>query len=280
MRQMRSNWFSKNDMICSSDKTKLLIIGTKKNRKTKLENHNLTLKVNICGEEKQESTSEKLLGLVINNTATFRHHLYGDEENQGLMKQLSSRVGILKKLRKYLPPARLRIIFEGVFSSKLMYGMTVWGRIWGIPGSMDVDQNTRQSPTVTKEDVRKLQVLQNKCMRIMTDSDYQTPTRTLLAKTNLLSVHQQMAHLSLCQVFNIQKTKLPSYHYSRLFTDEETGIRTNRIEYQSSLARSHFFYQSSRLWDALPDVIVSSDTKQNFKKMCKKWVKSNIMEKP
>ena len=146
--------------------------------------------------------------------------------------------------------------------------------------SMDVDQNTRQSPTVTKEDVRKLQVLQNKCMRIMTDSDYQTPTRTLLAKTNLLSVHQQMAHLSLCQVFNIQKTKLPSYHFSRLFTDEETGIRPNRIEYKSSLARSHFFYQSSRLWDALPDNIASSDTKQNFKKMCKKWIKSNIMEKP
>ena len=110
-----TNWFSKNDMICSSDKTKLLIIGTKKNRKTKLENHNLTLKVNICGEEKQESTSEKLLGLVINNTATFTHHLYGDEENQGLMKQLSSRVGILKKLRKYLPPARLRSVLQQTY---------------------------------------------------------------------------------------------------------------------------------------------------------------------
>ena len=156
-----------------------------------------------------------------------------------------------------------------------MYGMTVWGRIWGIPGSMDVDQNTRQSPT--KEDVCKLQVLQNKCMRIMTDSDYQTPIRTLLSKTSLLSVHQQMATSAYA---NIQKTKLPSYHYTRLFMHEETGIRPNRIEYQSSLTRFHFFYQSSRLWDALPDSIASSDTKQNFKKMCKRWIKANIMEKP
>ena len=67
------------------------------NRKIKLERRNLSLKVNICGEVKHESTSEKLLGIFINNTATFKHHMYGDEENQGLMKQLSARVVIIKK---------------------------------------------------------------------------------------------------------------------------------------------------------------------------------------
>ena len=114
-------------MICSSDKTKLLIIGTNANRQNKLENQNLALKVNVCGEEKAESTSEKLLGVLVNNTATFKHHLYGDEENQGLLKQLSSRVGMLKRLKKYLPPARLKLVIAGMFSSKIMYGMTVWG---------------------------------------------------------------------------------------------------------------------------------------------------------
>ena len=205
--------------------------------------------------------------------------MYGNEENQGLMKQLSTRVGIIKKLRKYLPPARLRVLYEGVFSSKLLYGMAVWGRVWQIPGSMDEDQSTRTSPSLTKEDVRKLQVLQNKCMRLMTDSDYKTPTRVLLAQTNLLSVHQQMAHVSLSQVYNIWKTKLPTYHYKRIFGDRGDGT-TNRIEFDKSLARSHFFYQSSRLWGALPDDVKSANTKQTFKKKCRKWIKSNIMEKP
>ena len=36
-----TGWFLKNDMICSSDKTKLLIIGTNANRKNKLEKKNL-----------------------------------------------------------------------------------------------------------------------------------------------------------------------------------------------------------------------------------------------
>ena len=118
-------WFTKNDMIVSSDKTKLLIIGTNQNRKSKLENQNLSLGIHICGETKKESTSEKLLGVVINNTATFKHHLYGDEENKGLLKQLSTRVGMMKKLKKHLPPGRLKVLMDGQFNSKMLYGITV-----------------------------------------------------------------------------------------------------------------------------------------------------------
>ena len=63
-----TNWFTRNDMICSSEKTKLLIVGTNANRKSKLTDRDLTLKVNVCGEEKTESSLEKLLGLLINTS--------------------------------------------------------------------------------------------------------------------------------------------------------------------------------------------------------------------
>ena len=283
-----TNWFSKSDMICSSDKTKLLIVGTNSNRQSKPENENLSLKVNICGEEKHETTSEKLLGIIVNNTATFKNHLHGDDENQGLLKQLSVRVGMMTKLRKYLPPAKLKIVMEGMFSSKLTYGMTVWSRVWDIPGTMDEDATVRTSASLTKEDVRKLQVLQNKCLRIMTHSDYKTPTVSLLQKTNTLSVHQMMAQFSLSQVFSIYKSKLPTYHYSRLFVNTQAELRTrsandysvNRIEFKLSIARTNFFYQSSRLWSALPEDIKAARNKSIFKKLSKSWVKSNILVKP
>ena len=283
-----TKWFSKNDMICSSEKTKLLIIGTQANRRNKLENQNISIGVNICGEPKQETTSEKLLGVIVNNTATFKHHLYGDEENKGLLQQLSSRVGILKKLKKHLPPARLKVVYDSMFNSKMVYAMTVWGRVWQIPGSMDENIATRTSSSLTKEDVRKLQVLQNKCLRIITNSDYKTPTSDLLHQTKSLSVHQQMAHLSLSQVYNIHRTQLPAYHYGRLFgnNQDEPRIRSgnnypvNRIEFTLSQARTHFFYQSSRFWAALPDQVKFSRNKSTFKKNCKNWVKHNIMVKP
>ena len=271
------NWFTENEMICSSEKTKLLIIGTGAARKSKLEDQNLSLSVNICGEAKSETSSEKLLGVVVNNTCTFKHHLYGDTENQGLLKQLSSRVGMLKRLRKHMPITRLRTVMEGLFSSKLSYGITVWGRIWNIPGSLDVDASTRASPSITKDDLRKIQVLQNKCLRIVTNSDYRTPTSELLKKTNMLSVHQQMAQLSLSQVYSIYSTKLPAYHYQRLFSNNKSrsadNHSVNRVEFKLSLARTHFFYQSSRLWSALPDHVKSANNKSTFKKRCRSWVK-------
>ena len=283
-----TNWFSRNDMICSSEKTKLLIIGTSAGRQSKIENQHLELSVNVCGEQKFESSSEKLLGILVNNTATFKSHLYGDSENPGLLKQLSTRVGMLKKLRKYIPPIRLKTVMAGMFNSKLTYGITVWGRIWNIPGSLDEEALVRTSPSLTKDDLRKLQVLQNKCLRIVTNSDYKTPTSVLLDKTKLLSVHQQMAQLSLSQVFNIYKTRLPAYHYNRIFSDANTDQRTrsvndfstNRIEFKLSITRTHFFYQASRLWSALPDSIKLARNKAIFKKKCKTWVKNNILVKP
>ena len=244
--------------------------------------------VNICGVNKNESTSEKLLGVIVNNTATFRTHIYGDDENQGLLKQLSGRVGILKRLKRFMPPACLKTIMEGLFSSKIMYGMTTWGRVWHIPGSLD--EETRTSTSITKDHLKKVQVLQNKCMRIICSSDYKTPTSVLLQKTNALSVHQLMAQLSLSQMYSIFHKKLPAYHCDRLFNRNNDianpGTRTmnmysvNRIEFNLSLARTHFFYQASRLWTAIPDQVKSSKNKGIFKKRSKAWVKANILIKP
>ena len=84
-----TDWFEKNNMICSSEKTKLLIIGTQANRRVKLTNNNLTLRIKVCGEVKVESNSERLLGVLINNVATFRDHFHGNGDNNiGLVKQL------------------------------------------------------------------------------------------------------------------------------------------------------------------------------------------------
>ena len=162
--------------------------------------------------------------------------------------------------------------------------MTVWGRIWNIPGSLD--EELRSSSSLTKEDLRKLQVLQNKCLRLVTNSDYKTTTKVLLQKTNSLSVHQRMAQLNLSQVYSIYHNQLPAYHYDRLFTrlrnvpGTMNGFTANRVEFNLSLARTHFFYQASRLWTALPNQIKISRNKATFKKRCKSWVQANIMMKP
>ena len=97
------------------------------------------------------------------------------------MKQVATRVGMLKKLKKLLPQAKMMMVIDGIFGSKLAYGITVWGHMWQTPGTQEEDM---RSSSITKEDIRKIQVLQNKCLRIVTNSYYKTPTAALLQKTN------------------------------------------------------------------------------------------------
>ena len=126
----------------------------------------------------------------MNNSCNWKNHLYGDTEHIRLLKELLQRVGMLRKLRNYIPDQKFRQIANGIYTSKQVYGLTVLGSLWGLPGtSMDEDRRNN-----TKEDMRKMQVLQNSDMRIMSRSKYETPTITLLKKTNQLSIHQLVAY--------------------------------------------------------------------------------------
>ena len=65
--------------------------------------------IQVDGKEIEETESEKLLGVVINNELTWKNHLYGDNENEGLVPQLSKRIGILKKLSSRMSKERLKL---------------------------------------------------------------------------------------------------------------------------------------------------------------------------
>ena len=60
------------------------------------------------GQRIEETASEKLLGVVINNKLSWKEHFYGDKENPGLISQLKQRVGTLKRLSKYMSKERLK----------------------------------------------------------------------------------------------------------------------------------------------------------------------------
>ena len=163
-----------------------------------------------------------------------------------------------------------------------MYCLTVFGGIWGLPGSMDEDN--RNSIMLTKEDMRKMQVIQNSVMRLTTNSRYDTPTSELLAKSNQLSIHQLMAFQTSCQVYNIYKNQFPPYHFKWLF-GEPHQLRSgsnleSRVEFRTSLGRGSFFYQGSRIWNYLPHTAKTAPDIRIFKRMTKPWIKSHISIRP
>ena len=145
-----TSWVHDNKLVCSGGKTKLLVVGTKEMRKSKLTSQNKVIKIKVGGHEVSESESERLLGLLVNNTMTWEHHLYGNSEYKGLVTKLSQRAGMIKKLSFVMPRDRLNIMAEGIFFSLLNYCLEVFGNVWGLETYYEIYRRSQTYMTTIK----------------------------------------------------------------------------------------------------------------------------------
>ena len=186
----------------AGDKIKLLVVGTRQRKKQKL---NDKMSINVDGQEIVETESEKLLGVVINNQLTWKNHLHGDDSNEGLITQLSKRIGILKKLSTRMSQERLNLFAAGIFYSKLSYCLPVFGNVFGIDRYKETNS---KYTSYTTGDNSKLQVLQNSLNRLLTRAEYNTPTLELLKMTDSISVQQMTAFQTIVMTHKIMKSKM------------------------------------------------------------------------
>ena len=271
-------------MCVSGDKSKLLIMGTKALKASRKAEQIL---VKVDGKTVYETHSEKLLGILVNGDMTWKEHLYGEdwriEKNEpGLLSQLSKRVGLLKKLSRLVSKAKLRVLIDGLFYSKLNYCLPVFGSVFGLD---EYNDSERRYVSFTKEDNRKLQVLQNTVMRLQTGLPMLTPTATLLDKANSLSIQQLIAKNTLFMVYKIVQTPKPKYLADRLKLADRGANQRNLgkliiPKYNLSLSREGFLSQGSLLFNKLPVSLRQEVNFHRFKSGVKKWVSENICVKP
>ena len=89
---------------------------------------NKTMAIHFDGKEEVETVSEKLLGVIINNELTWKHHLYGDDENEGLIPQQDwylERTLIKNESRKL----KTLCLWPILLKTKLLFAI-VWKCVW------------------------------------------------------------------------------------------------------------------------------------------------------
>ena len=256
-----------------------MVIGTKELRKSKLISKNKVIKITVAGHEVVESTSERLLGMIINNTMTWEHHLFGNEEHKGLVPKLSQRSGIINKLSFIMPKDKLRIFAEGLFFSLLNYCIEVYGNVWGLD---TYDEEDRQSTSFRKEDIMKLQVIVNKVLRSLTGLARDTPISVLCSSCGQLSRHQRVALFTLTSIHKALSNKEPAHSYRTLHSVPNPGqpvrlqTNCNRVDYDLSISRGSYYYRGSRLYNQIPSSLANMQIQAVFKTDAKQWVKSHI----
>ena len=251
---------------------------------------NRKLTVKVCGQEIIESDDEKLLGITISNNLTWHTHLYGNnlqgkDKLVGLVPQLSQRVGIISKLSKVLSRRQLQNTCSGIFTSKLLYGLPLFSNAWGVP---DMDDSSRRFMAFTKDDCRRLQVLQNKTMRIITNNhQLNVPTEELLSETKSLSVNQLGVFHTVMMAFKAIQSGKPKYLTSKLqLRTPAAGTafphrQTNTISASCNLtiSRSGFFYRAAKVWNLLPAGQRSELSASVFKTNLRSWILQFIPRK-
>ena len=281
-----TDWVKDNRMVCSGSKTKLLVIGTSQLRRSLLAGTNIS--VNVCGSTIRDTESEQLLGITVNNDLTWSAHLHGEKwrtsgNHNGLISQLSQRVGILAQLARSVSKAKLNLVSNGLFYSKLQYCLQVFSHVWDIP---NFDEESRRFKAFTKDDNRKLQVLQNKVLRLKTGLPPRRPTKDLLKTTGDLSVQQMTAFSTLMTAKKALINPQPNYLSRKLQATKPSARpqtrQQNKLWIQShlSIARSGFFCQSSALFNLLPHDLRVCEDICVFKRQLKNWVKLNVPIRP
>ena len=275
-------WLKDNKMVVAGGKSKILVVGTDQLRRTRL---TAKISINIDGTMIEESRSERLLGALVNNKMTWHEHLYGDDENEGLLSQLKKRVSCLKRLSKYMKKDALKNVSNGIFYSKLSYCLAVYGNVKGFN---DTYRETNKMYGLNSQDINRLQVLQNCVNRIITGARYGVSTEDLLKETDSLSIMQLMALHTVMLVRKITNTGKPKYLAQRLMLDE--GNRNARRAwsgqmialppYKLETSKSGFIYRGASLFNSLPFNVRNEKRLKPFKTGAKTWIANNIKIKP
>ena len=200
-----AQWLKDNRLCVAGSKSKLLVIGTNQMRRSKLSEE---LKIVVDGQEIVETSSEKLLGIVVNNSLSWKNHLYGDNENEGLIQQLSKRLGMLRRMAKYMRKENLKFFADGMFYSKMIYCLPVFGNVFCMEEYKE--ENSRHQ-SFTVKDNQRLQVLQNNLNRLLLNARYDTSTEDLLKQSNSLSVQQLIAYHTAILAQKVVNVGKPSY---------------------------------------------------------------------
>ena len=257
--QKLSEYMNQNKLILNKDKTHLLIMAPAKKRKNK---NNFGITLNTGEEIIKPQDTEVLLGGVISSNLKWNEHIR--DHKKSMLKSLTSRINALSKISKFSNFKTRKMIANGIFMSKLVYLIQLWGG--------------------TNEYLLTfLQKLQNRAARLVTKLGWYTPIKTLLLQCGWLSVRQLVIYHSSILIYKSRQMKQPLHLYKivskQFLQNTRLGdgdcIKQDKT-YESKLGEFNFSNRAVQDWNILPAEIRQAPTLQVFKSSLKKWIKTHI----
>ena len=163
-----SNWMISNSMRVNTTKTKYVLIATPQKLKSIANNRNDDLlSVYIAGSKISQVNCGSILGVSLDETLSWNSHV------NRLCLTLSKRIGLIRRLRQFIPKQNRIVLYYGLIQSSLDYCIIVWG-------------NT------TECNIDKVFTLQKRLLRVLFELPYDFPSADLFNMFEVMSVRQRI----------------------------------------------------------------------------------------
>ena len=173
-------WLRANKICLNTNKTEIIIFRSK-------QKSTISKKLNfrISGQKIKPSLKVTYLGVVFDQFLTWNDHF------NILLPKLSRATGMLAKIRYFVPYETLCSIYHAIFNSHLTYSSLIWGYI-------------------TEELKNRIQVLQNKALRIIHFKKQRESAGPLYFKSNILPINDQIKLQHCLLALDHQRKLLPT----------------------------------------------------------------------
>ena len=188
-------WLKLNKLSLNTQKTKLMLFHRKQKHLDKIN-------VVINGIEIEHVPSFNFLGIMLDENLSWKSHI------EMVGNKISKVTGILYRLKNVFPENVLFVLYNSLIVSYINYGLLLWGI-----------------------HSHKLELLQKKALRLMTNSNYLAYTTPLLIKHGLLNVRDMYKLKLLKFYYKLLYDLLPPYFNKYIEIIEQKPARDLRFQY-------------------------------------------------
>ena len=142
---------------------------------------------------------------------TIQSNLKWDEHIHNICKKISTGIGIMKKLRKYLPTTCLFTIYYSHIYPLIIRGIFVWGQ-------------------TTKSNQSRLRILQKRSLRIINNSPSRASAKELFIKYKIFPFQKLYTQQLLLHMYKVHHNTIPTM-YEEFYQKKHTRIIRNTDKY-------------------------------------------------
>jgi hypothetical protein len=234
-----SNWFKCNKLSLNASKTNLMLLGsTYKTKNTKIKRS-----IHLDGHKLTRVSDAKFLGIIIDENLAWKSHI------DNVCKLCSRNVGVMNKVKHFLPKTSLYQLYCSFILPYLSYGILLWGN-------------------ASQTNVMKLFKIQKRAIRIVSNSSYLCHTKPLFEKFKTLTISELYDKELGIFMYKYKKCMLPK-SFDHVFTDLESVHKyntRNKTNYRYDIHKINtVFTKGPKLWNNLPKSIKNANSLVSFK---------------